>query len=73
MIVSIDKKKILIKKEKMHDCTWVIHDNDNMDSKENNDINIIVPSFIRLFVTRGVIVKYIKNNKNNKRIQQKKI
>ena len=44
----------------------VINDNDN--NNENNDINIIVPNFIRLFVIRRIIEKYIKNNENKKTI-----
>ena len=36
-----------------------------------NNINIIVPSFTRLFVLRRIIDKYIKNNKDNK--EQKEI
>ena len=43
---------------------WVIDDNDNVNE---NDINIIVPSFIRLFAIRRMIDKYIKNNKDKKK------
>ena len=48
---------------------WVINDNDNMN--KSNDINIMVPSFIRLFVIRRIIDKYIKNNKKKKKKETK--
>ena len=43
---------------------WVVNDSDNVNE---NDINIIVPSFIRLFVIKRIIDKYIKNNKDKKK------
>ena len=42
---------------------WKVNDNNNANKK---DINIIVPSFIRLFVIRRVIDRYITSNNDNK-------
>ena len=47
-------------------------DNNN-DNVNENDINIIVPSFIRLFVIKRIIDKYIKNNKNKKQETKEEI
>ena len=48
---------------------WRVTDHDNMN--ENNDVNISVPSFIRLFVIRRIIDKYIQNNKDEKKDKTK--
>ena len=49
---------------------WVINDSDNVDK---NDIFVETPSFIRLFVIRRIIDKYIKNNKNKKKKTKEQI
>ena len=50
---------------------WVINDNDNVNSE--NGISIEAPSFIRLFVIRRIIDKYIKNNKEKKKKTKEEI
>ena len=59
--MRINDNETDLEKEKYNqECKddWVINYNDNM-----NQNDIIVPSFIRLFVIRRIIDKYIKNNK----------
>ena len=63
-----DLEKDKYNQESKDDCA--INDNDNMNE---NDINIMVPSFIRLFVTRRIIDKYIKNNKDQKKKTKEEI
>ena len=49
---------------------WRVNDNDNMNE---NNICIETPSFIRLFVIRRIIDKYIKNNKDKKKKTKEEI
>ena len=77
-----EQKKQEEQKQGFHKMTRRDVENDlekekyNQQSKDDwveNSINIIVPSFIRLFVIRRIIDKYIKNNKDKKNVQKEEI
>ena len=61
---ACDVENDLEKEKDKHESKddWVINDNNNVNEKR---VNIEVPSFIRLFVIRRIVDKYIKNNYNN--------